>query len=189
MIVCGVDEVGTGAVAGPIYIVAAAFDGGFPHSIDIRDSKKMTPAQRRRSFEAILEVSASVGLGMAWPDEINQLGVRACWERCVRRAVDMLRVIPAQIVIDGGVGVDDLAAISEVLVVPHADATHWQVSAASILAKVMRDDMMEHLATEYPVYGWDSNKGYLSAAHTKGLKAYGPCVLHRMWKGVVEHVR
>jgi ribonuclease HII len=189
MLVCGIDEVGKGAVAGPLYIVAAVFDCGKPKGIDIRDSKAMTEGQRELAFDPILECSVSVGLGAAWPDEINKDGIDNCWYECVRRALRSLSVLPDRIVIDGDAVPEELAAAAHVLVKPKADRDHWQVSAASILAKVLRDSVMTHLSGEFPGYDWNNNKGYLTPKHKAGLRRLGACDLHRMWKGVREYAR
>lgn len=187
--VVGVDEVGRGALAGPLYAVAACFstpDDTCPIP-GVKDSKKFSDKDKMRAvFDRILRHSSlrAVGWGISSSDEINRFGVDGAnslaFKRAVMQVVEELGRPPDKIIIDGMNPVPGLPVRNQV-VLPKADALHWQVSAASIIAKVLRDEQMWSLAEIYPGYGFEHNCGYHGAGdeHPAAIRTLGPTPEHR----------
>jgi ribonuclease HII len=192
MFICGLDEVGRGALAGPLMAVAAVFmtpskllrwdeyeTENSPVS-GIDDSKKLSPAKRRSTFQRILRRESFIdfGLGEVSADEINAMGIDRANSLAFERAVRDLRYSPEFIIIDGDnplFGWNTQYQHHE----PKADGRFWPVGAASILAKVIRDDFMVELSRDYPGYGWENNAGYGTKDHMEAVRTLGPCLLHR----------
>jgi ribonuclease HII len=192
MFVCGIDEVGRGALAGPMVAVAAAFvtpgkvlrwdEYEMDNSpvLGVDDSKKLSPTKRRDVFHRILkrESFTDFGIGEVSVEEINDMGIDRANSLVFERAVIDLSFTPEFILIDGDnplFGWDIQRQYHE----PRADGRFWPVAAASILAKVIRDDFMAELGTDHPSYGWRNNAGYGSKEHMEAIKNFGPCDLHR----------
>jgi ribonuclease HII len=192
MLICGLDEVGRGALAGPMIAVASAFvvpgkwvwwdayemDNSPVSGVD--DSKKLSPTKRRDVFYRILrwESFLDFGIGEVSADEINDMGIEKANSLAFERAVRDLKYDPGYLLIDGDnplFGWDINRQHHE----PRADGRFWPVGAASILAKVIRDDYMVELGTDHPEYGWERNSGYGSKHHQEALQRVGPCHLHR----------
>lgn len=176
--IAGLDEVGTGALAGPFISVIAVFREQDMVLLPpgVKDSKKTTEAHRGAIHLAITKVAFDVGMGHAFPWEIDKLGPGEALQLCYRRAYEELRCVPDVLVIDGTVGIrnwEGLTRPNSVLVTPKADAKYREVSAASIIAKWSRDEMMIAFSKKYPVYEFASNKGYGSASHEAAIKAHG----------------
>ena len=190
--IAGMDEVGRGALAGPVAVGVAAVDIALSQPLPgLRDSKKLTVRQRQQLMETI-PAWASTAVGMASPDEIDTYGLSAALGLAGRRAWDHLvtqRAAPAGLVLDGNTHwlqnaptelVEPLAPLdAHVVLQTKADATCATVSAAAITAKVTRDAYMVELAKLYPDYGWDSNKGYGSSVHRLALTERGITEYHR----------
>ena len=193
------DEVGYGALAGPLVAVAVAADVDVAFDElrrwwplpGVRDSKKTTPAQRARVVPAILRYlvanGGSVGLGSVSPAEIDDLGYSRALERAKVLAVAaVIEDAPlGLLVVDGSVGLPP-ARVSHVpqRVVPRADADYWVVAAASMIAKQYRDQIMEELDREWPQYAWCKNMGYTGGSkagstHVAALRAHGLSPHHR----------
>ncbi len=179
-LICGVDEVGRGCLSGPLISVAALFKTWDTKCPGINDSKKLSPKKRSKVFKDILHSTELVdfGIGEVSVEEINQMGIDAANTFAFDRAVKALSTRPNFLVVDGVKGVPGWYQ-NEMLVEPKADGTYAVVGAASILAKVIRDSLMDELHLIYPVYGWNSNKGYGSQEHITALKTYGPTPHHR----------
>lgn len=177
--ICGIDEVGRGCLAGPIVAVAALFKGWEPGVPGVDDSKKLKPAVRRKLLKMLCRSPFLVdfGIGIGTVDEINDAGIDHANMIAFSRAVESLPLRPNWIVVDGMKGVPGWHQNQEV--VPKADGLYPVVGAASIIAKVIRDDMMAELGQIYPEYKWWSNAGYGSKDHREALKAIGPCAHHR----------
>ena len=177
--ICGIDEVGRGCLAGPIVAVAALFTGWEPGVPGVGDSKKIKPALRRRIFKGLCRSPFMVdfGVGIASVEEIDEFGIDHANLMIFTRAVESLPQVPNWIVVDGVKGVPGWHQNQEV--VPKADDLYPVVGAASILAKVIRDQLMAELGQKYPEYKWHSNSGYGSKDHRDALKSVGPCPLHR----------
>jgi len=191
MIVAGLDEVGVGPLAGPVVAVAALYNElvcPFPELFArvvrvknhrYRDSKQLTPTARERLFEPLIDAAVDVGIGWATPEEIDKLEIHVAHKQALRRAVKDLEVSPDIVIVDGekyklrALGLPQLA-------LNKADQQWWQVSAASIIAKVWRDRLMREYAELYPGYRFDTNVGYPTAHHIEGLKNQGASPIHRM---------
>lgn len=181
-LVGGVDEVGRGPWAGPVYAAVAIFLD--PPSLssfflkEIKDSKKLTKAKRELIFEHLMELqSFHYGIGMASVEEIDQLNILKATFLAMERAVQALPQKPAVLLIDGKY-IPSFEGIQSFPVIA-GDSLSLSIAAASILAKVTRDQVMEKLSQDHPYYGWENNAGYGTAEHQAGLKAYGVTPHHR----------
>jgi ribonuclease HII len=173
--VAGVDEVGRGALAGPLVAAAVVLpeDADLP---GLRDSKMCTRAQRERLAEAIHEIALAVAIVRVRPDRIDRMGLQRCNLDAFRRALRALAVAPDYVLLDG-FRLKRLA--TPALAVKKADAVSKNVAAASIVAKVHRDAAMRRYHRRWPQYGFRSNVGYGTGYHWRALKQYGPCEIHR----------
>jgi ribonuclease HII len=173
--VAGADEVGLGSAAYHVYSAAVILDPDRPVK-GLADSKKLTAKRRRELSEEIREKALAWCVAVASLEEIETLNVRRAALLAMRRAVEGLCVTPDLVFVDGNL-------LPELSVPAHAvvrgDEAIDCVSAASIIAKVARDEAMLECHRLYPQYGFDAHKGYLTAAHRAALKAHGPCPLHR----------
>lgn len=169
----GLDEVGYGSWAGPIISVVAVFDTEGLHRLPpgVTDSKKTTEKQRSMLYLPIIRAARDIGVGHAWPWEIDCHGVSAALQLSYTRALQDLREQPPRLIVDGSNRV--LRYFGEQIVEPKADLNHQQVSAASMVAKHLRDTMMVDYAKQFPGYGWESNKGYGSHEHEEGIHRLG----------------
>jgi len=182
-LVCGLDEVGRGCLAGPIMAVAALFDqrpGPCPIA-GVKDSKAYgDPAVRLRVFQHILESPYLIdfGVGEGSVEEIDAQGIDVANQLAFSRAVGSIKQPFNLLIVDGDKPLKDCKVPQSVE--PKADAKYWTVSAASVLAKVIRDRMMHEVALLYPQYDLMSNAGYGTPKHISALKAYGSVPgLHR----------
>ena len=173
--VAGVDEVGRGPLAGPVYAAAVILDSKrLPAGLD--DSKKMSEARREKAFDAIMSSALAVGIGVASVEEIDRINILAATMLAMRRAVDRLSVAPLHALIDGN-KVPALPCPADAIV--KGDSKVLSIAAASIIAKVTRDRVMSELDLAFPGYGWARNKGYGTADHMQALARLGPSVHHR----------
>lgn len=179
-LVCGIDEVGRGSLAGPLLSVATLFRGYETGCPDVDDSKKLTAKKREKVFKQILysPFLVAFGIGQVSSDEINDIGIDEANAVSFVRAVQALPAEPEFIVIDGSNALRGWNP-SRMKAEPRADGKYPIVSAASVLAKVIRDSYMVELSIQFPGYAWESNKGYGTAAHTEGLELLGPTKFHR----------
>lgn len=175
-LIAGLDEVGMGCLAGPLVICVAAFREDKSRVANVRDSKKMTPASRRKALPEILKHAAFLGLGYASATTINTIGITQSWQRAAAMA---LRAAPPfdLLIVDGNRSVSGYGGKQKVQ--SKADVTHWEVSAASVVAKVMRDAHMEEISTYYEDYGWAQNSGYGTPQHNDAILRLGPTQFHR----------
>ena len=178
----GVDEAGRGPLAGPVVAAAVVFPSGCSAVRGLRDSKILPARVRARLAERIRSRALAFGVGAASSREIDRLNIRVASALAMRRAIDQLfRAAPAsasscRIIIDG-LPLPELGYEHEALV--DGDALCHSVSAAAILAKTIRDRLMQRLAPRYPAYGWDTNVGYGTPEHQAGLRLHGPTRHHR----------
>lgn len=171
--IAGVDEAGRGPLAGPVVAAAVVL---CPDSIaGLADSKKLRAAQRERLAAAIRQ-HCLVGVGTASVEEIDRLNILQATMLAMARAVVALGVAPAEVLVDGN-RCPDWGWPARAII--GGDATEPCISAASIIAKTVRDAMMIEADRIHPGYGWATNKGYGSAAHLTALKRLGPTPLHR----------
>ena len=184
MAILGIDEVGRGPLAGPLVVGAVILPEEKPEWIaNLKDSKKLSAKKREKLSELILREAAATGLGWVTAEELDEIGISAALKLATRRAVEEIqtkRVKFSQIVIDGKINfLVDTALGKFVSTVVKADDLIKEVSAASIIAKVARDNYMKNLAEKFPDYGFEKNAGYGTAAHLKALKEKGICLEHR----------
>lgn len=171
--IAGVDEAGRGPLAGPV-VAAAVILGNIP-ILGLDDSKKLS-SKRRARLEAEILASCQVGVGMASPAEIDRINILQATFLAMTRAVEALGAVPRHILVDGN-RLPRWRYSAEAVI--GGDALHPCISAASIIAKEVRDRIMIDADREHPGYGWASNKGYGSAAHLAALQRLGPTPLHR----------
>ena len=171
--VAGVDEAGRGPMAGPVVAAAVVLDPQFAASwwSELRDSKALTARQRERLAQSLRE-SAGFGIGRADNGEIDSKGLVPS----TQRALEALPSRPDLILVDA---VDLPDVVEEQRAIIHGDALCISIAAASILAKVDRDQIMETYDAEYPQYGFGHNRGYCTKDHLRALTHYGPCPIHR----------
>ncbi|WP_020697995.1 ribonuclease HII [Reyranella massiliensis] len=179
--IAGVDEVGRGPLAGPVVAAVAVIDRGRATRKLLRlidDSKKLDHAQREEAYEAMI-VSGAVQFAVAEAsvEEIDTINILQATFLAMRRAVQALAEPPCLVLVDGNRVPPQLGCPAETIV--GGDAYSYSIAAASILAKVTRDRQMAALATVFPGYGWETNRGYGSAAHLEALKLLGPTPHHR----------
>lgn len=174
-LVAGVDEAGRGPLAGPVVAAAVILDDQQPiHGLN--DSKKLTPATRERLFDEIRAKALCLCIAEASVEEIDQINILQATMLAMRRAVEGLRLKPAQVLVDGN-RLPVLKVPAEAIV--KGDAKVTAIAAASILAKVHRDRLCQQLHERYPVYGFDGHKGYGTAEHLAALAMHGACPEHR----------
>ena len=174
--VCGVDEAGRGPLAGPVCAAAVIL----PPHIEIpglNDSKKLTDKRRRELYPVIKEKAVAYGIAFATHEEIDEINILQATYLAMERALAELNVKPDLALIDGNRAKDFGLPVKTVV---HGDSLSASIAAASVLAKVTRDDLMLALAEEYPRYGFEIHKGYGTKAHYEALTAHGPSPVHRM---------
>ena len=177
MAILGIDEVGRGPWAGPLVVGACVL--GDVQIDGLTDSKKLT-AKKREALAPIIREKAAVGLGWVSAAELDKIGMTTALCKACREAVKQIHVPYHEIIIDGTVNfLRDTPLASHVQVLKKADLLVPEVSAASIVAKVARDDYMHKLAEKYPGYGFEKHVGYGTAAHKAALEKLGPCPEHR----------
>ena len=174
--VCGIDEAGRGPLAGPVCAAAVILP---PHLQipGLNDSKKLSDKRRRELMPVIKEQAIAYGIGMASHEEIDQINILQATFLAMERALAQLEGKAKFALIDGNREKDFGLPVMTVV---KGDSRSANIAAASILAKVTRDDLMEALAEEYPQYGFEIHKGYGTKAHYEALRTYGPSPIHRM---------
>jgi ribonuclease HII len=175
--IAGVDEAGRGACAGPLVVAALILKD--PKSValkEVRDSKELTPHKRESLFDLVISESISYAIIEISPTEIDSIGLHKSNLEGMRRAIHALKTDPQYILTDG-YRIDGLSAPS--LAVWKGDQVAITISAASILAKVHRDRIMDKLDEQYPGYGFATHKGYVTRSHEKSLSDLGVSEVHR----------
>jgi len=177
--ICGVDEAGRGPLVGSVVAGAVVLDPNQP-IIGLRDSKKLSPARREQLYAEVMQKARAWGIGQASPSEIDTLNILQATMLAMRRAIEALSERlgewPSKALIDGN-RCPILPIASEAII--KGDAKEPAISAASIIAKVTRDQQMQVLHTQYPQYGFNQHMGYPTEVHMQALKQYGPCEEHR----------
>ena len=174
-IICGDDEAGRGPLAGPVCAAAVIL----PANLELpglADSKKLTDKRRRELFPMIKEKAIAYGIGFASEQEIDEINILQATFLAMERALAQLNVRPDLALIDGNREKDFGIPVKTVV---KGDSLSANIAAASILAKVSRDDVMMALAEQYPQYGFEIHKGYGTKAHYEALRAYGASPVHR----------
>ncbi len=197
-VVVGLDEVGRGALAGPLTVGAVVLTEVTRAPRGLTDSKLLTPAEREALVAPLERWATDWSLGSASSLEIDRWGLRLALAVAATRAIDGLSVVPTHALMDGPLNLLDAplrledqfndapdlryAGIAHTTLIK-GDSRSATIAAASVLAKVQRDRTMVGLADEFPVYGWDANKGYGVPYHLAALVDEGPCCYHRMtWR-------
>lgn len=172
----GCDEAGRGCLAGSVYAAAVIFPAGYTNE-ELNDSKQLTNRRRKRLREIIERDALAWAVGIVTPEEIDRINILNASILAMHRALDMLKVRPESIIVDGN-RFKPYHDIEHTCVVK-GDAKYLSIAAASILAKTYRDDYMDSLAKEYPQYDWTNNKGYPTKKHREALRLYGITPYHR----------
>lgn len=175
-VICGVDEAGRGPLAGPVCAAAVILPKGLEIP-GLTDSKKLTDKKRRELFPLIQEQAIAYGIGFATEQEIDEINILQATFLAMQRALDQLTVKPDLALIDGNREKDFGIPVKTVV---KGDSLSANIAAASILAKVTRDNLMQEMAETYPQYGFEIHKGYGTKAHYAALREFGACPIHRM---------
>ena len=175
-VICGVDEAGLGPLAGPV-CAAAVILPSHAEIPGLNDSKKLTDKKRRELMPVIKEMALGYGIAFADEKEIDEINILQATYLAMKRAIDMLPVKPDLALVDGNRAGDFGLPVKTVV---KGDSLSASIAAASILAKVTRDDLMLELAEKYPQYGFEIHKGYGTKAHYAALTEHGPSEIHRM---------
>ena len=176
----GIDEVGKGAVFGPVFSAAVVLTEKNKNTLKqsgVTDSKKLTPKKRKLLFPKILLLSSDYGIGQSSVREIDELGIRVATELSMIRAIKKLKENPSELLIDGSLLLRPWSGIQKNIV--SGDSKFTSIASASIIAKVSRDDLMERLQKNYSKYLISKNKGYGTREHLAIIKKNGITNLHR----------
>ena len=172
----GCDEAGRGCLAGAVYDAAVILPRGFKND-QLNDSKQLSEKQRYALRALIEKEAVAWAVGVVCPEEIDKINILNASFLAMHRAVDRLGVRPGHLLIDGN-RFNPYPGIPHTTVVK-GDAKYLSIAAASILAKTYRDDYMDALHEEYPLYGWDHNKGYPTPKHRAAIAQHGTTPYHR----------
>jgi ribonuclease HII len=175
-IVAGIDEVGRGPLAGPVVAAAVVFPVGAKPIRGLNDSKVLSAAQREKFVSKIRERAFAVAVGAASVHEIDRFNIRRASILAMERALHRLRCIPAHVLVDG-LPCPELGCEHEAII--DGDAKCHSIAAASIIAKVLRDALMDRLAARHPGYRWETNKGYATPDHLEAIQRLGVTRHHR----------
>ena len=173
--VCGVDEAGRGPLCGPVVAAACILPLGI-HIEGLNDSKKLSPKKRKEVYNKIIENAVAYCIAEASVEEINELNILEADMLAMRRAVEGLQIKADFALIDGNISRDFPIPTMTVI---KGDATSPSIAAASILAKVTRDEMCEQMDKDYPQYGIGKHKGYGTKQHMDALREHGPAPIYR----------
>ncbi|PJD93582.1 MAG: ribonuclease HII [Legionella sp.] len=171
--IAGVDEVGRGPLAGPVVAAAVIIDEPI---VGVMDSKRLTPKKRQILADVIRNKAVAYAFGRAEVHEIDQLNIHHATLLAMQRAIEALPFPPSEVLVDG-LYLPSVTMACRAIV--QGDSTIYQISAASILAKVWRDTEMMEMDNLYPGYGFAAHKGYGTVQHQTALRSLGPCPIHR----------
>ena len=178
---CGIDEAGRGPLAGPV-VAGAVILPPEKKILYLNDSKKLSPAKREELYDVIMKEALAVGIGIAGPARIDEINILQATYEAMRQALGKLSVKP-QLLLNDAVTIPGVDTPQVPII--KGDAKSASIAAASIIAKVTRDRLMQDYDKALPEYGFASNKGYGSAEHIAALKKYGPSPIHR--KSFITH--
>ncbi|HCO07854.1 MAG TPA: ribonuclease HII [Acinetobacter ursingii] len=176
MMIAGVDEAGRGPLVGSVVAAAVILDPNNPIQ-GLNDSKKLTEKKREKLFVEIQEKALAWSIAEATHTEIDELNILQATFLAMNRAVNNLRIQPSKVIVDGNQIPKGMSISCEAIV--GGDASHAEISAASILAKVARDRQMKALDEKYPVFGFAKHKGYPTKAHFEAITSHGVIDEHR----------
>ena len=185
-LLAGVDEAGVGPLAGPVIAAAVVFD--FRKKVfslrvrqdwihEINDSKKLTHEKREQLLRFIIKHAVSFGIGKSSVTEIDEINILQSRLAAMKRAIGNLKKKPEIVLIDGNRSVPHLEIKQRLII--RGDEKVFSIAAASILAKVTRDNILKNLHKKFPEYGFDRHKGYGTQFHFEMIQKYGPCGIHR----------
>ncbi|RMG59845.1 MAG: ribonuclease HII [Deltaproteobacteria bacterium] len=174
--IAGVDEAGRGPLAGPVVAAAVILPSGYENP-EIKDSKKLSPEKREQLFFRITSDAISYAIGVATPEEIDTFNIHNATLLAMERAIKMLDVKPDCVLVDGRFKIPSV--LTDQIPVRDGDNTVLSIAAASIVAKVTRDMVMERYHDVYPEYNFAVHKGYPTREHRDALRKYGPSPIHR----------
>lgn len=184
-LIAGIDEAGRGPLAGPVVSAAVVLPEIFSID-DVDDSKKLTPKKRADLFPRIQEAALAVGVGIVGPETIDSINILQAALLSMAKAVENLAIQPDYLLIDGPFPIP-LNVSQKPL--PKGDSLSISIAAASIIAKVTRDRMMEDYDRTYPEYGFSKHKGYPTKTHREAIRKFGCSPIHRKtFKGVKEYL-
>ena len=173
--IAGVDEVGRGPLIGPVVACACILPVNFYHK-DIKDSKKLSEKKREEMYKIIKENAISIGLGIVSEKVIDEVNIYEATKIAMKEAIKNLNITPEHVLIDAMKLELNIPSTSII----KGDAKSESIAAASIIAKVTRDHMLDEMDKEYPMYDLKNNKGYGTKKHLEALQTYGPCKYHRV---------
>ena len=173
--VCGIDEAGRGTLCGPVGAAAVILPDEY-NILYINESKKLSETKREEVYKEIDKYAVAYGVGIVSPERIDEINILQATYEAMRTAIHKLSVTP-DILLNDAVTIP-MVDIKQVPIIK-GDAKSQSIAAASIVAKVTRDHLMEEYDKLYPEYGFAKHKGYGTAAHIKAIKEYGPCPIHR----------
>ena len=179
----GCDEAGRGCLAGPVFAAAVVLKPGF-RCEELNDSKQLSERERNRLRPIIAQSAMCYAVEMCTPDEIDELNILWASVKAMHKALSRLTVTPEHILIDGN-------RFHPFQQIPHTcvikgDGKYLSIAAASVLAKTYRDEYMQNLHNQFPVYGWMHNKGYPTRAHREAIKQHGITIHHRQTFHLIE---
>ncbi len=174
-LIAGVDEVGRGPLIGPVVACACILPVNFYHK-DIKDSKKLSEKKREEMYKIIKENAISIGLGIVSEKVIDEVNIYEATKIAMKEAIKNLNITPEHILIDAMKLELNIPSTSII----KGDAKSESIAAASIIAKVTRDHMLDEMDKEYPMYDLKNNKGYGTKKHLEALQTNGPCKYHRV---------
>ena len=174
-LIAGVDEVGRGPLIGPVVACACILPVNFYHK-DIKDSKKLSEKKREEMYKIIKENAISIGLGIVSEKVIDEVNIYEATKIAMKEAIKNLNITPEHVLIDAMKLELNIPSTSII----KGDAKSESIAAASIIAKVTRDHMLDEMDKEYPMYDLKNNKGYGTKKHLEALQTYGPCKYHRV---------
>lgn len=174
-LVAGVDEVGRGPLIGPVVACACILPVNFYHK-DIKDSKKLSEKKREEMYKIIKENALAIGLGIVSEKVIDEINIYEATKIAMKEAIENLNITPEHVLIDAMKLELNIPSTSII----KGDAKSESIAAASIIAKVTRDHMLDEMDKEYPMYDLKNNKGYGTKKHLEALRTCGPCKYHRV---------
>ena len=174
-LIAGTDEAGRGPLAGPVVAAAVIFSERI-RIRGIKDSKLLSEKEREKLFPRILDKALSYSVAVVSHGEIDRINILQASLLAMSTSIKRLKIKPDLILIDGN---KVFGSTIPAIPIVDGDAKSFSIGAASIIAKVTRDRIMKRLSVKFPVYKWETNKGYATREHINAIKNYGPCVLHR----------
>ncbi|HPB00167.1 MAG TPA: ribonuclease HII, partial [Candidatus Marinimicrobia bacterium] len=184
--IAGVDEAGRGPLAGPVVAAAVVFDKSSEIISGIQDSKQISPRKRERLFDEIMSQAKAIGIGLVESEEIDRINILRATHKAMRMAIGRLKINVQHILVDGKPLPDKIYPQTAII---GGDRKCYSIAAASIVAKVYRDRLMQQYDSVFPGYGFAEHKGYGTKKHLESIVKLKPCPIHRIsFRGVTEYI-